>query len=49
MMMGIAVSVHMRPESIAGSSMATKPSWTGSLLRDAPCIIIAVPAPASLM
>ena len=47
-MIGIAVRVQTSPESIAGPSIATSPSRTGSAFIDAPCIIPAVPTPASL-
>ncbi len=43
-----AVNVHTKPESMEGAIMATKPSRTGSVFLDAPCIIEAVPTPASL-
>ena len=46
--MATAVSVHTRPESMLGPSMAIRPSRTGDSLREAPCIIDAVPMPASL-
>ena len=46
--MAIAVSVQTSPESIDGPIIATRPSLTGSLFLDAPCIIDAVPTPASL-
>ena len=42
-----AVSVHTKPESILGPSIATRPSRTGWSFRDAPCMIEAVPTPAS--
>ena len=48
MIIGIADRVQTRPESIAGPSMATSPSLTGSAFIEAPCIIPAVPTPASL-
>ena len=43
-----AVSVHTKPESLAGPSMAMSPSLTGSLLADVACMMEAVPTPASL-
>ena len=43
-----AVSVQTSPESIEGPIIATRPSRTGSLFFEAPCIIDAVPTPASL-
>ena len=46
--MASAVSVQISPESIEGPSMATSPSRTGSLFFEAPCIMEAVPTPASL-
>ena len=46
--MASAVSVQTRPESIEGPIIATRPSRTGSLFFEAPCIIEAVPTPASL-
>ena len=48
MIIGIADRVQTKPESIAGPSMATSPSLTGSAFIEAPCIIPAVPTPASL-
>ena len=48
MIIGIADKVQTRPESIAGPSIATSPSLTGSAFIEAPCIIPAVPTPASL-
>ena len=48
MIIGIADRVQTRPESIAGPSIATSPSLTGSAFIEAPCIIPAVPTPASL-
>ena len=44
----MADRVQTKPESIAGPSMATSPSLTGSAFIEAPCIIPAVPTPASL-
>ncbi len=46
--MAKAVRVQTKPESIAGPSIATSPSLTGSVLADVLCIIEAVPTPASL-
>ena len=48
MIIGMADRVQTRPESIAGPSIATSPSLTGSAFIEAPCIIPAVPTPASL-
>ena len=48
MIIGMADRVQTKPESIAGPSMATSPSLTGSAFIEAPCIIPAVPTPASL-
>ena len=48
MIIGIADRVQTKPESIAGPSIATSPSLTGSAFIEAPCIIPAVPTPASL-
>ena len=43
-----AVIVQTTNVSIAGPSIATKPSRTGSLVLAAPCAMGAVPIPASL-
>ena len=43
-----AVRVHTNPESMAGPSIAMSPSRTGWSLADLPCMIDAVPIPASL-
>ena len=48
MRMAMAVRVQTRPESMLGPSMAMRPSRTAFLLAEAPCMMDAVPIPASL-